>query len=211
MRPENLKNPRDKQITTQYASSNDIQGILSVQKENLLSVKAPNLLSEQGSETNEDTKEIEREGFLIHAVTQEELEKLITDKQNIILLVTKENDEVDGYALAYDLNIWKRFKPQWEKNIRVPQDMFELLSEEKILYLRHIARKKSAKGRGSRLMEMLINEARSRGYKYIICEILEKPITNKASIEFHQRFGFNEIGQVEENENFIWGLFIKKL
>ena len=59
-------------------------------------------------------------------------------------------------------------------------------------------------------MEMLINEAKSKGYKYIICEILEKPITNRASIDFHQRWGFKKIGQVEES-HLTWGLFLKSL
>jgi predicted GNAT superfamily acetyltransferase len=211
--PKNSRGAENQRIETQYASSNDIQGILSVQKGNLLLEIAPDVFSllKQGSKINEDVvKEIGSRGFLIHALTEEELQRLISDRENIILLVTKENNEVDGYVLGYDINAWKKFKPEWEETVRVSEDIAELLGKEKILYLRHIARKGSAKGKGSKLMEMLINEAKSKGYKYIICEILEKPITNRASIEFHERWGFKKIGQVEEG-HLMWGLFLKSL
>ena len=147
MRPKNPENPKDQRIQAQYASSNDIQGILSVQEKNLLSNKAPELLLGQVPKINEDVEEIESRGFLIHALTEEELQRLISDRENIILLVTKENNEVDGYVLAYDINAWKKFKPEWEETVRVSEDIAELLGKEKILYLRHIARKGSAKGK----------------------------------------------------------------
>jgi predicted GNAT superfamily acetyltransferase len=210
MKPKTLESPKDQRIEAQYASSNDIQGILSVQEENLLSKIAPDLLSDQGSQIDEDVEKIGSRGFLIHALTEEELQRLICDRENIILLVTRENNEVDGYVLAYDINAWKTFKPEWEKIVKVPEDIAEFLGKEKILYLRHIARKGSAKGKGSKLMERLIKEAQSRGYKYIICEILEAPITNRASIEFHQKWGFKKVGQVIENR-LTWGLFLKSL
>ncbi len=193
-----------KNIDILSASPEDIQGILLVQKENLLS------LTEKKPERLEK-KRLEKKGFLIHEVSAEELNKLISDKENSLVLVAKEGDEIRGYVLSYDLELWKSIKPQWEETVKISESKRKFLNEEKILYLRHIAREAKAKGTGAKLMRALINEARLRKYYAIIAEILEKPITNQVSIEFHKRFGFEEIGKVEEGNNLTWGLFLKNL
>lgn len=196
----NLKEFESRNTEINVASVDDIQGITLVQKENLL------LPTKKISE-----KELEKRGFLIHEVSTKELEKLILDRENGLVLVAKEGDEIKGYVLAYDLKLWKNLKPKWEETVKVSENTKQILDEEKILYLRHIARKMKAEGTGSKLMRTLINEAGLRKYHSVIAEILEKPITNRVSVDFHKQFGFEEIGRVEENKNLVWNLFLKNI
>lgn len=196
----NFKEFESRNTEINVASVDDIQGITLVQKENLL------LPTKKISE-----KELEKRGFLIHEVSTKELEKLILDRENGLVLVAKEGDEIKGYVLAYDLKLWKKLKPKWEETVKVSENTKQILDEEKILYLRHIARKMKAEGTGSKLMKTLINEARLRKYHSVIAEILEKPITNRVSVDFHKQFGFEEIGRVEENKNLVWNLFLKNI
>jgi len=59
-------------------------------------------------------------------------------------------------------------------------------------------------------MEVLSLAARKNEYEAIIAEILQKPVINKASTEFHEFHGFSIIGSEKEGDNMVWGLFLKK-
>lgn len=181
-----------------FAQPDDVEGILSVQKDNLLS-------------SIEEAKKFRKRGFLIHALEAGELAKLILDRENNLVLVAKEKDGIDGYALAYNLRAWKNIKPQWEKTVNCPENVRELLLRKNVLYLRHIARKTTTEKIGRKLIAVLISEAMSRNYDAIIAEILVNPVVNEASTEFHEYYGFNKVGEVKECEKITWGLFLKNL
>lgn len=187
------------QIKIEPAKTKNIDGILSVQQENLV-------LSDKQMK---DPK-MAKQGFLVHALKSNELKDIIQDTKNHILLIAKKENEIYGYMLSYNLKKWKKLKPNWIKDIIIPKETKQIIDDKKVLYLRHIARKKNAKGCGNRLLTSTIETAKSQKYDYIICEILEKPTENTLSKKFHEQFEFKKIGKINE-ENLIWGLYLKKL
>ncbi len=187
---------------TKFASPEDIQGISLVQEENLL------------TRERRRSKKIAKEGFLVHVISPEDLRETIKNRKNHIVLISKSGENITGYALSYNLETWKNLKPAWQQKVVASESINEKLDGEKILYLRHIARGRSQKGRGRGLMNFLIREATECGYKAIIAEILEKPIKNEVSLEFHKKFGFEKTGTINEKsreEELTWGLYMKTL
>jgi L-amino acid N-acyltransferase YncA len=78
------------------------------------------------------------------------------------------------------------------------------------LYLRHVAVKQEARGIGSVLEYKLFKEAKSKGYKNLLGEILREPVKNKKSMAFHRALGFKVIGEIPE-EGMVWDLVLKNL
>src|SRR3989344_4724025 len=87
---------KEEDIVIRPAKARDIKGILAVQKALLLKNK---------SQTN-----VGKEGFLVYPVEEEELRRMINREQNF-LFVAEGARGIVGYALACDLEEWRKNKP----------------------------------------------------------------------------------------------------
>lgn len=214
--PEN-KESKESPLEIKEAGLEDVYGIMSVLKENLL----PKELLDQEKRVfylknaGKKIEDFSTKGFLINSLSEEELKDILLDKENHITLIAKENDDIVGYAITYDLENWRKCKPNWEKTVElIDKEKDHVLTKEKVLYFRHIATKHLSKnkGVGAMLEYKVFFEAKQKGYKKIIGEALEYPIENKASLDFHKKIGFKKIGTIKESKNdLIWGLYKKDL
>jgi len=91
-------------IETTLASLDDIPGILEVQKMNLISLE---------KNSPEELEKLCAFGFLIHALKEDELAGLVNDKVDNIIFVARNGLDICGYALAYNLEKWKKLNPEW--------------------------------------------------------------------------------------------------
>lgn len=190
---------KEKTITSIHpATPDDIPGILSIQKENLL-------------KDQEQSADVAKEGFLIYPFTAEDLEEIISDNTKYKVNVAIENNEPIGYIAGYDLAQWQELKPDWKNSLQIDSEYKELLATSKVMYGRHIAVLKNHRGKGPELMEQTLNEAAATGYEYFLVEVLKEPIANKRSAAFVIKNGFNKIGQATDHQGFVWDIFLKKL
>ena len=218
---ENNQNPENKEqlMEIEEAEIENVPGIFSVLNENLLPMEL--LDKEKGGlylkNTGKKIEDFSEKGFLVNSFSEEELKDVLLDREKNITLIAKENNEIVGYALAYNLEKWRKCKPDWEKRVELNDEKEKQMFEKKnILYFRHIATKQSSKNKsvGAMLEYKMFSVAIQKGYKEIIGEALEHPIENKASINFNKKIGFKKMGKVKEikNENeLIWGLYKKNL
>ena len=150
-------------------------------------------------------EEFAKNGFLMTQLTKERLEKMLADPQNYFLSVAKEGEEVVGYLAGYDAT---KIGQVFLDNNPIPEEM----KSKKIFYYKQIAKKPGTKNIGGQLIVNMFDEVKKRGYFCVVCHIVHKPIYNQASISFHQKFGFKEIGSVEEKENAVkMGVYLKVL
>jgi L-amino acid N-acyltransferase YncA len=182
-------------IEIRPAEEGDISGILSIQNSFLLS-------------NNDET--LENRGFLVYPITQGGLKEVILNKNDLLLVALNEK-EIIGYALLYGLDEWKKFKPSWNRQILIDNQIKEVLSKNKTLYFRHIARKEGYPSLGKQLEEKAYVLARNTGYKFVIGEILEKPYSNKISKKVHEARGYKRIGEVKYPDGKLWGIYKKDL
>lgn len=94
--------------------------------------------------------------------------------QGYPILVAVENDEVTGYSSFGDWRPFEGFRYSVEHSVYVRNDQ-------------------RGKGLGPRLMQVLIERARSAG-KYVMVAAIESG--NQASIRLHERLGFVTTGQM---------------
>lgn len=161
----------------------------------IVEIMQQNLLSNLDKDTNLSA------GFLIHGFSQEYIENAVKD-DNFILYTALDQNEVVGYCLGC----------RFEKLNAELQNKFvgiigqEQVQNNKILYYRHIAKKRDVKGVGKALLSALLNDAQQQNYQVVLAQIIKAPIRNEASENFHKKFGFEEIGIVKDAE-FTAGLY----
>lgn len=187
---------KNRELIICKARQEDINGILTIQKEFLLG--------------NKKSTKIQKKGFLVYPISKEELKKSINNPKNIIL-VAKGKEGIVGYALTYDLNKWKKNKSKWATGVTTSIEIKMHLSKDRILYFRHIARKEEYPGLGHKLEEKIYTLAKNQGYQSVIGEILEKPISNEKSKQIHEKRNFRKIGEVDYRDGNLWGLYEKIL
>ena len=192
--------PRNKK-TVELADVSDTEGILRVQNE---WIKAKESLEE-----NEQS--IAKEGVLIYTLTPEELADAIQDKENHIIIVSRENGEVTGYVLSYSMEKWMATKPEWREGLELQEGSPDIFSE-KTLYFRQVAVLSDSGSVGLRLEKSLFEMAKSQGYRFIVGDILEKPVENTKSMEFHTnpKIGFRKTGIVKDGD-LEWALLCREL
>lgn len=183
-------------VIIRSAEQKDILEILEVQKDSLLK--------------NKTIRSAEKDGFIIYSISEDELRGLISSNC-CFLIVAVHQDKVVGYALAYDLNVWRKIKTKWDKRSLVTNSVKNHLIMDKVLYFRHIVRDNSFKGVGARLEEEIYSIAKKKGFEYVIAEILESPLKNKKSIEIHEKRGYAKIGYLDYLDGYFWRLYEKKL
>lgn len=177
------------------ATLEDVPGILQVLKENLLSHKE-----------NTPKEELETNGFIVFGFTKEELETFVLDP-NYVVLVLKEGINTIGYIMGYPYyyehaNYTYKEAPTLE--------IQNILNSQKILYYRHLAKKKDKQGVGSILLKTLEEQMKQQDYQYLLCHVALAPLQNKASIAFHHKMGYQQVA-VNLYEDYVVGTFLKKL
>lgn len=185
-----------KDIVIRQAEYSDIPGILKVQNDFLLK--------------NQTIKSAEKNGFLVYPVKEEELEDVINSSEHF-LFVAIDDGEVAGYILAYPLEEWRNIKMKWNKRIIVSPKTRDHLDNDKIIYLRHIARNINYPGIGARLEAEVYTSAKEKAYRFIVAEILELPISNETSKKVHEERGYIKIGQANYLDGNFWGLYEREL
>jgi hypothetical protein len=184
-------------IRIRHAEEKDIPEILSIQNELLID--------------NKQNKENPgKEGFLVYPLDKSHLKSIILNKSNIMLIALKDKQTV-GYALAYDLKDWKKLKSNWEAQIKINQSTRKEINSKRVIYFRHIARRKEFKGIGWELEKKMFDILKQRNYQLILAEILESPYTNTISKEIHKQRGFEKIGEVDYKDGKLWGLYKKDI
>jgi len=172
------------------AKYKDVEGMMEVCEKNLLSIN-------QGKMS---VREVEKQGFLMSKLEENYAKKLLDDEENYIVLVACDGDEVLGYLTAGDIS----------KVANDFQNEIEELQGHKILYYIQIAKKPGMKGIGTALLMGLFEEAKRSNYTDIICKIVHEPFCNKASIRFHEKYGFKKLRLAQEKSRVV-GVYLKML
>jgi len=180
------------------AEVKDIPGVLSVLEQNLIA-----------NRKIQNHEILEQTGFLINSFSYDDAKSAITDEDNFIFVVsTENNDEIIGYAIGCDVN---KLSPIFQKELSsISSEIKDIIPLEKILYLRHIAKKADKNYVGQGLFLQLLDYSKRENYKYIICVIAEKPIQNKASKKFHEKNGFFCAGFYQDG-NKMSGVYLRKI
>lgn len=156
----------------------------------------------QNNKDKLSAEDFSKQGFLIGKLTFDDAEKFIIDSESIAK-IAKDNNEILGYITGYDI---KKSKINFFENIK---DL-EKIRHKKIYYHHQIVKKPQTKNVGSQLLQATLDEVKSKGYDYVICCIIHAPLYNEASISFHKKFGFENIGEMKA-EDFTRGVYLKIL
>ena len=179
-------------VLIRSAKLEDVDGILAIQENCLLK--------------NKTIKSAEKDGFLVYPVRQDELNEIINSGEDF-LFVAVGKEGIVGYALAHDLNNWRKIKSKWDKRIIVSPKTRDHLAQDRIIYFRHVARKLSFSSVGAELEDQVYLAVKNNGFKYVVGEILEHPISNEKSKEEHEKRGYKKIGQTNYLDGNFWGLY----
>ena len=150
-----------------------------------------------------DANDFAAKGFLIRKLTKEDVREMLADQENHFACVAKNGEEVLGYLTGCDVS-----KTEIDFFKHAPE--LEKLKNQKIFYHKQIVKKPDAKNIGSKLLFAMFDEAKRRNYLHVVCRIVHKPFFNQASVSFHEKFGFKEIGAMEEN-GLQLGIYLKDL
>jgi len=154
----------------------------------MIAVCAQNLIENNREKLSAD--DFSKKGFLVRKLTKEDVEEMLADQKNHFACVVKEGEKVLGYLTGCDAA---------KSGIDFSKHAPDLQKITKLFYHKQIVKVLEAKNVGTKLLFTMFNEAKSRGYSHVICRIVHKPFFNQASISFHEKFGFKEIGAMEEN------------
>lgn len=174
-------------VEISYAKEDDIPGIMNVFNELSVSNSKFKLGSYQ-------------RGFLVYEPERQDLNKRVKDDSSIIL-VAKDNDQVVGYALAYDMKDWRKDNPNWGYNL-------EIDNEENSIFFKHIGRLQGYKKLGLRMEEKAEEIAKSKGYTKVYADISEG---NQLSQEVHKKRGYQKIADEKKEDGTNWGIYQKDL
>lgn len=98
--------------------------------------------------------------------------------------------EVDGEVAAFQI-VFRERSDYWSDNYKWFCERYE-----KLLYVDRIVVGAAYRklGLGRRLYETVFEEAKNKSVPFVTAEIDIKPIYNEASIAFHEKMGFCEVG-----------------
>lgn len=181
------------------AEYSEINQVIEVCSENLVSTNREKFSDEDFS----------KRGFLIRKMTPEEAKEMIDDKENHFLYVVKNGDEVLVYISGCDL---KKTPLDLQEKVFKAQELQDYIAKngEKVFYHKQIAKRVSARNVGQKLLFAMFENAKNRGYGYVVCRIVYQPFYNEISIAFHEKFGFRKIGEMEDNGAQL-GVYLKDL
>jgi predicted GNAT superfamily acetyltransferase len=167
----------------------------------MIDICAQNLI--ENNDKKFTAAEFSQKGFLVKKLTKEDVEEILQDQKNQFVCVAKEGEEVLGYLIGCDVSKTKiNFLKYWPD--------FKKSEKGKFFYHKQIVKKPEAKNVGKKLLLAMFDEAKIRSYSQVICRIVHKPFFNQASINFHQKFGFNQVTTMEES-GMMLGIYQKNL
>ena len=146
-------------------SKADIDQVLKIQEGRSLSAVLKKF------DGNKD--EVERNDFLVHLLSKAEIAEILDKPNGIETIVCKEGDKIVGYAIGYDLGLWRELNPDWTAGLDFNSgaDESEILNEA--MYFRHVNTAPDAKaGTGKKISLQLVNQAKEKGFKKVFGEIL---------------------------------------
>jgi ribosomal protein S18 acetylase RimI-like enzyme len=149
-------------------------------------------------------EDFSKRGFLIKPLQESVAKNMITDQGNFVTLVLKNGDEVLGYLLGHDISKTDKIFIDEVLHLLQPQE------NEKIFYHYQIAKKPGSKNVGEKLLLAMVYEIKKRGYSKLVCKIVQRPFPNEKSINFHEKLGFKQIGEIENNK-IILGIYQKQI
>lgn len=185
-----MENLEIKNEIVELGTETDIPEILKLQQANL----SENLTEE----------EKQKEGFVSLTTTEQDLEKII--KNDGVVVVDKENNNLKGYLFSVTLDYAKKisFLDPLIENINNVEYKDKNLNEYKCCILAQTAIEKESRGKGilEKLYAKLKTELISRGYELGVSEIAED---NKKSLGVHiNKIGLKKLGSyVFNNKNWI--------
>lgn len=184
------------------ASVEDVDRILAIQSEKL--IVPEDEASAQHAKDN---------GFLVYALSAEELRGIIEDSESHIIKVAREGNQIVGYIISYDMQEWQELHPDWFSRLNAGENDKDDLSRDKVMYGRHIAVSDDAlsPGLGRKLLTSTLEEAEKRGYHCYTVEVLKEPVANIRSANFVQKRGFELIGQNEDDKHRVWSVYLKEI
>ncbi len=204
MNEENLANKPEllQEVVIENASEKDAEEIWEIQSQKII---VPEQVVEK--------EKFEHSGFLVYSLSTQELKQILSDKENHIIKVAKRGGNIVGYIISYDMIEWIKTHHDWFDRFKSQEEQKRFIQQNKVLYGRHIAIKNDINNIGisKNLLSSTFEEATAHGYKYYVVEVLKQPLENKASNKFVLKNGFNLIGQIEDENNRIWSVFLKDL
>ena len=170
----------------------DIEKMMEICEENLL----------ENNREKFSANDFSNKGFLLTRLTSQNVQEMIDDKKNYVVLVAKDGDKIMGYLIACDIE-------------KVDYELREKIKElknfrGKVFYHKQIVKKLGVKQVGEKLLLSMLDEVNNRGYSHVVCRIVHEPFYNQASISFHQKFGFSQVGLYKKNE-VLTGIYLKDL
>lgn len=169
------------------AGYQDIDSIVEICRQNLLS--------------NKKSDKVSKQGFLMSEMTKDYAKNMI-DRGDVIL-VAKRDKIICGYLTAGDLK---------SEDTNFYDEVLKIngLGNAKIIYHKQIAKSLNEVGVGKNLLLTMFDEARIRGYSHVVCKIVLHPFYNQASVNFHEKSGFVKMAELQEVNRMV-GVFVKKL
>ena len=188
-----LKKPQKKKAGGRTATVFDINSILRIQKQHLMSMK------KEGSG---------RSGFLIHKFTRAKLGKIILGRAGKVY-VSRGVRGKGAYLVGH-------FNKRWLDNPKIKLQVYSKKGKKIIsgeyAYLQHIATSSEAHARTALELERRFErDAKKRGVPYILGEVALEPL-NKTSLDFHLKRGSELIASYKASKtNVTWGVLAKEI
>ena len=200
------KEKQELNVKIGIANLDDSQGIYNALKQNLIEI------NDFDSIPQDQRIYLETHGFLRKEVEIDFYVNLISDPNNQIYVAKIHNTEIIGFASIYknQYNI-KDFRTTLE-NVYINEKKVEdllLLEKQKFIYLDQISilPEFQRKGVGTALLNKILENVREP----IVAFIVELPLTNKASIYWHEANGFKLEASCDgkyKSKKFQWGIYI---
>jgi ubiquinone/menaquinone biosynthesis C-methylase UbiE len=187
-----------------WANEDDIQEIINIEED----TKLEKLLQTENKES------IEKSGFLIHPLKEEDLRELIKNKKDAKVIVYRKNGKAIGYVIGCRREFWKKLKPEWLGKLKPLDNFDEKYLSDNCVHIMLAISKDAVRGVGAKLSLEIIRQYSKMNPQILIGKILKEPYQNIASKEMHTRMGFQEVAELEEFSNgqrYLWSLFMKEL
>ena len=173
----------------EIANLEDVIDILNIVKQNLIQVRDINRISE------ESKRELEEQGFLRKEIDKEYFENLITNSNSDIYIAKNKDNNIIGFASFHKKNYNIEKVRDITGNFFLKNDLTKELfhnDTKAFAYLEQISvlPEYKSQGIGTAIFQTILSKI---DYP-IVAFIVEKPILNKASREWHIYNGFEFVG-----------------
>lgn len=133
---------------------------------------------------------VQNEGFTVSSGESDLLKRI---QESLIFNVSIVDGRLAGYI---DINKEIYFPEDAENIIWLNTDLKNVyFHQEDSIKLHHIATSPDFRGKGiaSELLNKSLEELKEKGYKHLFAIVTTSPLTNNASIAFHEKMGFKKV------------------